>query len=230
MSQEENSGETNHHKSSGFTWEKSRKYLTFSPESSVISSPIATSPGVKDEVYLREKVFTIRESAFTIVLENSREAKAVYAMASSQLFLLMIYTIIKYFVHPQTYSTDLQFITSQLTGMTSFFTCELIMHLSVILLIYPLTKLWMSYECKYFTFYLLSILPAFTLIICHPVYTLIEYKFLYLLTFSLTVEQVSCRNFSKISPPLNKFVPGVPWTTDTSLYKLILSLIPSRFI
>ena len=164
---------------------KSKKCLSFSP-----SSSSQTFPG-RDEEFLREKVFEVRESAFTIALENSKEAKAIYAMAASQLFLLMLYTMGKYMVQPEIYETDAEFIASQLTGMGAFFNSWLIMHMNIILFIYPVTRLWMSHQCKYFILYLVSILPAFAFMVYHPVHTLIEKKFLYILTFSMTAEQVS---------------------------------------
>ena len=169
---------------------RSRKPL-FRLLSSPSSSSSTSSSPCKDEQYLRDKIFQIRESPFTLVFEDSKEARAVYAMAASQLFLLMLYTLIKYFVDPKTYATDVQFLTSQLTGFSAFFDSWVKMHFVVILFIYPMTKLWMLHGCQYLSLYLISLLPAFMFMLIHPVYTLIENNFLYILTFSMTVEQVS---------------------------------------
>lgn len=139
---------------------------------------------------MRKKVFRNRESAFTRILEKSKEAQAVYAMIASETFLIMIYTIIKYIINPRTYVEDVDFLYSQFTGMNSFFDSWIKMHAVVIIVIYPLTRVWMHHECKYVTLYALSLVPPFTFILIHPVYTLIEGRFLYILTFSLTVEQV----------------------------------------
>lgn len=167
---------------------KKTLYRSLSPASS--SSSSNPSSPCKGEGYLREKTFVARESRFTIVLESSKEAKAVYAMVASQMFMVLVYTILKYFADPKIYATDVQFITSQLTGMSAFFDSWVKMHFMVILYVYPVTKLWMLHGCQYSLVYLLSLLPAFMFMLIHPVYTLLENNFLYILTFSMTVEQV----------------------------------------
>ena len=126
-----------------------------------------------------------------MVLKNSPEAKAVYSIVASQLFLFIVYTLIKYYIDPSVYQTDINFLSSQLSGIGAFFDSWIKMHAVLLLAIYPCTKLWMQYECKYFTLYAVSLLPAFSFILIHPVYTLLENNFLYLLTFSITVEQVN---------------------------------------
>lgn len=147
--------------------------------------------GVSDVLYLRRKEFYVRESLFTMVLKNSPEAKAIYSIVASQLFMFTLYTIIMYYIDPSVYQRDVNFVSSQLSGIGAFFDSWIKMHAALLLVIYPCTKLWMQYECKYFALYALSLSPALLFIVIHPVYTLLENNFLYLLTFSMTVEQVN---------------------------------------